>query len=154
MFDWKPGYALGFGTMDETHREFVLLVGALLASVDADVPAALDRLEDHLQRHFNEERQWMASTDFPSASCHLDEHAAVLKSVAEVQVVVRAGRVSVARELAAELARWFPEHTEAMDMGLAKWMVKLKLGGAPVMIRRGAARPAGGPSVGELRCCR
>lgn len=140
MFDWKPDYALGFGTMDATHREFVDLVGALLACADADVPAALDRLADHLQRHFDEERDWMASTAFPSASCHLDEHAAVLKSVAEVQAVVRAGRLPVARALAAELARWFPEHTEAMDMGLAKWMVKLRLGGAPVMIRRAAAR--------------
>ena len=149
MFDWKPDYALGFGTMDETHREFVVLVGALLASGDADVPAALDRLAEHLHRHFDEERQWMASTEFPSASCHLDEHAAVLKSVAEVQAVVRAGRVPVARELAAELARWFPEHTESMDMGLAKWMVKLKLGGAPVMIRRAAARQAGGPASGS-----
>ena len=147
MFDWKSDYALGFGTMDATHREFVERVGALLACADADVLPALDSLADHLQRHFDEERDWMASTGFPSASCHLDEHAAVLKSVAEVQAAVRAGRLPVARALAAELARWFPEHTEAMDMGLAKWMVKLRLGGAPVVIRRDAARPTAESAV-------
>ena len=43
------------------------------------------------------------------------------------------------RRLAAELARWFPEHTLAMDAGVAKWAVTRRAGGAPITIRRRAA---------------
>ena len=142
MFDWQATFALGFGEMDDTHREFVDLVDTLLTCGDDAVDAALQALAAHLERHFEEERQWMLRTAFPSAQCHLDEHAAVLKSLGEVEAVVREGRLEVARAFARALAGWFPEHTQAMDMGLAKWMVKQRLGGEPLLIRRPAARMA------------
>jgi hemerythrin len=142
MFVWQAQYALGFGDMDDTHREFVELVDTLLTCRDDAAHAALDALAAHLERHFEEEEQWMLRTAFPSAQCHLDEHAAVLKSLGEVKAVVREGRLDVARSFARALAGWFPEHTQAMDMGLAKWMVKRRLGGEPLVIRRPAARMA------------
>lgn len=140
QFAWKPEFELGFARMDQTHREFVLLVDALLCCPDAEVAQALARFADHASRHFDEEKAWMLESEFPSTDCHLDEHAAVLKSVDEVIAVVSAGRISVARALAAELARWFPGHADSMDEALAKWLVKRRLGGSPVVIRRSAAR--------------
>jgi len=126
---------LGFGEMDATHREFVERVDALMKADDASIPHALGVLAEHLRSHFDEEREWMKSTGFPSAACHLDEHDAVLRSVGEVQSLVAAGERKVARALAFELARWFPEHTDAMDRGLAKWMVKARLGGEPIVLQ-------------------
>jgi hemerythrin len=70
----------------------------------------------------------------------VDEHAAVLRSVGEVREFVQAGRVDVARALAKELARWFPEHAQVMDQGLARWLAQRQLGGAPMVIVR--RRPA------------
>jgi hemerythrin len=127
--------ALGFGEMDATHHEFVERVEALMRADDGSVPQALGALAEHLRQHFDEERAWMASTGFPSAACHLEEHAAVLRSVDEVQSLVAAGEPGVARALAFELTRWFPEHTDAMDRGLAKWIVKTRLGGEPIAIQ-------------------
>ena len=126
---------LGFGAMDATHREFVERVDELMKADDAVVPRALDALAEHLRSHFAEEREWMKSTGFPSAACHLDEHEAVLRSVNEVQSLVAAGELRVARALAFELTRWFPQHTDAMDRGLAKWMVKARLGGEPIVLQ-------------------
>ena len=131
---------LGFGEMDATHREFVERVEALMRADDASVPHALGALAEHLRSHFDEEREWMISTGFPSAACHLDEHDAVLRSVDEVQSLVAAGELRVARALAFELTRWFPQHTDAMDRGLAKWMVKARLGGEPITFRHGMQR--------------
>jgi hemerythrin len=124
--------SLGFGAMDATHREFGERVEALMKADDASIGRALGALAEHLRAHFDEERAWMTSTGFPSAACHLDEHDAVLRSVNEVQSLVAAGELRVARALAFELTRWFPEHTDAMDRGLAKWMVKSRLGGEPI----------------------
>ena len=126
---------LGFGAMDATHREFVERVGALMKADDASIPHALGALAEHLRSHFDEEREWMASTGFPSAACHLEEHDAVLRSVDDVQSLVAAGELGVARALAFELTRWFPQHTDAMDRGLAKWMVKARLGGEPIVLQ-------------------
>ena len=126
---------LGFGAMDATHREFVERVGALMKADDASVAQALAALAEHLRSHFDEEREWMTSSGFPSAACHIDEHDAVLRSVDEVQSLVAIGELRVARALAFELTRWFPEHTDAMDRGLAKWMVKARLGGEPIAIQ-------------------
>ena len=120
---------LGFGAMDATHREFGERIDALMKADDASIPRALGALAEHLRSHFDEEREWMESTGFPSAACHHEEHEAVLRSVNEVQNM---GDPRVARALASELERWFPEHTDAMDRGLAKWMVKAKLGGYPI----------------------
>jgi hemerythrin len=127
---------LGFGAMDATHREFVERVGALMKADDASVGQALAALAEHLCSHFDEEREWMTRTGFPSAACHLEEHDAVLRSVEEVQSLVATGEVGVARALAFELTRWFPEHTDAMDRGLAKWMIKARLGGEPIAFQR------------------
>jgi hemerythrin len=140
MFEWEESYGLGFGAMDDTHHEFVECVDAMLVCTDDALPAALDRFAEHAQQHFDEEQRWMSESGFPSAGCHLDEHAAVLKSVAEVREVVRQGRLNVARALARELMRWFPGHAEAMDKGLANWMATQRLGGAPVLIRRTASQ--------------
>jgi hemerythrin len=126
---------LGVGKMDATHREFVERVVALMKADDASVGQALAALAEHLRNHFDEEREWMTSSGFPSAACHLEEHDAVLRSVDEVQSLVAMGELRVARALAFELARWFPEHTDAMDRGLAKWMVKARLGGEPVVVQ-------------------
>ena len=126
---------LGFGEMDATHREFVERVDALMKADDASIPHALGVLAEHLRSHFDEEREWMTNTGFPSAACHLDEHDAVLRSVDEVQSLVAAGERKVARALAFELTRWFPQHTDAMDRGLANWMLKARLGGEPIVLR-------------------
>ena len=126
---------LGFGEMDATHREFVERVEALMRADDGSVPQALGALAAHLRQHFDEERAWMTNTGFPSAACHLEEHDAVLRSVDDVQSLVAKGELRVARVLAFELARWFPEHIDAMDRGLAKWIVKARLGGEPIAIQ-------------------
>jgi hemerythrin len=136
-FQWSDKFLLGYNKMDQTHREFVDCVNALLTCPDAEMAQHLAAFAAHAERHFGEENEWMQSTGFPAAECHADEHAAVLNSVRQVQALVDAGNVAIARDLAAELARWFPSHADYMDSALAQWMVKRKHGGAPVVIRRG-----------------
>ena len=141
-FAWTDQFLLGYGPMDTTHREFVDLVGALLAAPDAELARHLDLFADHAERHFGEEREWMLATAFPAAQCHIDEHDAVLKSVAEVRGLLAGGdHAATCRALARELARWFPGHADYMDAALSQWMAKRRMGGIPVVLRRGIALP-------------
>ncbi|HVZ46546.1 MAG TPA: hypothetical protein VHA82_22255 [Ramlibacter sp.] len=78
----------------------------------------------------------MSETDFPPRDCHIDEHAAVLKSSAEVLELARSGDVRHAPSFVAELARWFPGHADYLDSALAAWMCKRQFGGKPVVFHK------------------
>ncbi len=138
-FTWSDAFLLGYGPLDDTHREFVDTVQAMLVASDADFAACLDAFAAHAREHFGSENEWMEKHEFPARRCHIDEHDAVLRSVAEVQALVAQGRFDVGRRLAQELVRWFPMHATHLDSALAHWMSTRQLGGKPVVIRRGVA---------------
>ena len=133
---WGDHLLMGYAPMDDIHQEFVDLISQLETADDAQLPALLQAMDVHLQHHFAEEDQWMNSTAFPPRDCHIDEHAAVLKSVAEVREKLAQGDVAVCRSLIAALADWFPGHATHLDSALAHWLFKQRFGGKPVVIRR------------------
>lgn len=135
-FSWSDDYLLGYAAMDQTHREFVTIVAALLDCEDAAVEGLLEEFLRHAEAHFGEEDRWMEQSGFPPRDCHIEEHAAVLASVRQVLEVVRGGDHAEGRRLAAALADWFPGHAFHLDSALAQWMVKQTHGGKPVVIRR------------------
>ena len=142
---WSDALVTGHAAMDATHQSFISVANELVAASDADLLERLCAFEAHAVAHFNDEDQWMRSTAYPSAGCHIDEHAEVLKSVSEVIALVAQGNVALGRDLADELVRWFPEHTHHMDKSLTAWLFKLSTGGgAPLVFRRndGAAAQA------------
>jgi hemerythrin len=135
-FTWSDEFELGHPEMDATHREFVWCVDELLRAPDGELAARLEALAEHTARHFAEEDEAMRRGAYNAGGCHVDEHAAVLKSLGEVRVALRQGRPAVVRAFARALADWFPEHARVMDQGLAQWMAERRLGGAPIVIRR------------------
>lgn len=142
---WHDGLLLGYQPMDATHEEFVLCVAALQRASAAELPARLEAFAEHAVRHFGEEDRWMEQTQFPARECHINEHAAVLKSVREVQALLAQGYTEPCRRLAQELAQWFPGHADYLDSALAHWMCKQRLGGKPVVIRRDLNLPSAPP---------
>ena len=133
---WSDAFLLGHPPMDDIHREFVEVVGAMLRADDAGFASCLEAFARHAEAHFGAEDAWMRETDFPPRDCHIDEHAAVLASMRQVQERVAQGDVAIGRAFAAELARWFPGHADYLDSALAAWMVKRRHGGRPVVLRR------------------
>ena len=133
---WNDRLLMGYPAMDAEHREFVDLVGALQRAADDELLPLLEAFAAHAERHFSSENEWMTETAFPARDCHIDEHAAVLRSVAEVRALAEAGNLALVRSLAAELARWFPGHADYLDSALAAWMCKQRWQGQPVVLRR------------------
>jgi len=135
-FEWDDRYLLGYRAMDDTHREFVALVSAMLAAGDQDFPKALDAFAAHAEGHFAEENGLMDQHEFPARDCHRDEHDRVLASVRKVQALVAGGELEIGRDLAQALMDWFPGHADYMDSALATWLVKKTFNGAPLVLRR------------------
>lgn len=137
---WTDAFLVGYDPMDVTHREFVDILGALLKAEDDQILGHLQALVEHSERHFSQEEHYMNTTAFPARECHTNEHNAVLGSMREVAAYLQnGGDPSEARRLAAELARWFPSHTDYLDASLAQWVAKKQLGAVPIVVRRGMA---------------
>ncbi len=130
---------LGYAPMDEIHAEFDALLLRASTPGDQDWKPLLSELDAHLRAHFEMEDQWMLETEFPPRECHMNEHAAVLRSSSEVLVLARQGDVGPAKAFVAELARWFPGHADYLDSALAAWMCHRQFGGKPVELHRGRA---------------
>jgi hemerythrin len=90
----------------------------------------------------------MLQTEFPPRECHLDEHAAVLRSAEEVREHVTAGRLDAVRSFTEALANWFPGHAAHLDSALAHWLVKRRHGGKPVVFRR-HLKPSALPAMAQ-----
>lgn len=134
---WHDQFLLGYTPIDEVHQEFVDLIGQMQRAEEAALPDLLDRFAMHLRQHFEMENDWMVTTEFPPRECHMDEHAAVMASVEEVQALLVQGDVAICHDLVAQLAQWFPQHADQLDSALAHWMFSRTMGGKPVVLRRG-----------------
>jgi hemerythrin len=135
---WSDARVLGFAPMDDVHEEFYVVALQLVTCTDATAAAAIGQFEQHAVSHFDQEDEWMRSTNFPPRDCHIDEHAAVLKSVGEVREAVEQGRAGaeLVQDLGMSLFAWFPGHADYLDSALAAWMTKQTMGGKPVVFRR------------------
>ncbi|EIF28372.1 hemerythrin-like metal-binding domain-containing protein [Burkholderia sp. Ch1-1] len=135
---WSDARLLGFTPMDDVHKEFYDVALGLVTCSDATALAAIEAFEKHAVSHFDQEDEWMRKTNFPPRDCHIEEHAAVLKSVGEVKAAVAEGRAGaeLPRDLGQHLFEWFPGHADYLDSALAAWMTKQAMGGKPVVFRR------------------
>ena len=134
--EWSDELLLGYGPMDSVHQEFVACVANLVSANEGEMLERMRQLIVHVQHHFDEENSWMIETNFPAKECHIDEHAAVLKSIIEVNDLVMQGDMSSCLRLSKALMDWFPGHADYLDSALAHWLCKQRLGGQPIVIRR------------------
>jgi hemerythrin len=146
-FHWRNDFALGQPDIDAMHHEFTEVLNRLLLSSDRELAQTLDAFLDHARRHFDQEARQMRDTRYSGASCHLEEHDAVLASGEQVRALLAAGNPSEARRYAAELARWFPKHSDEMDRSLAHWLLTRRADGRhPIKLVRKPV-PGGGPDL-------
>ncbi|WP_077002799.1 bacteriohemerythrin [Variovorax sp. KK3] len=128
--------ATGHAQFDDDHDALMAASLELRVASDEAFDAGFAALHAHFADHFATEDELMATHDFASRECHLDEHAAVLRSFDEARQLLREGRREPARRMTAEIVNWLPGHIDALDRQLAKFLFHRRTGGAPVLLRR------------------
>lgn len=116
---WSDALSLSMPIMDATHHEFVDLLARVEACDDASLPFHWQALVEHTEDHFGREDRWMKDTGFAPNNCHSTQHAVVLDVLHEATRRAEAGELAHVRQVAHELATWFPHHAQNMDFGLA-----------------------------------
>ena len=116
---WSDALSLDLPIMDDPHREFVGLLAQVQRSPDATLLTAWQALVLQTNDHFGQEDRWMRATRFAAINCHSLQHQVVLEVMREGLVKAAAGDLAALREMASELAQWFPKHAQSMDAALA-----------------------------------
>jgi hemerythrin len=134
--------ALGDSMLDRDHADLSRLVQALKTASGGAAVAALDALRAEAGEHFDREDADLRRLGGNNATCHLDEHAAVLLSLDEVRAILCSVATTpetaqrLIASLALELQRWLPEHVSEMDASLAAVRCRSRFGGAPLRLAR------------------
>lgn len=135
---------LGDAMLDRDHAELHRLIQVLLTESGGAAVAALDELRCECREHFGREDLDLLYLGGNNVSCHIDEHAAVLKSLDEVHSILCDDSTTpetaqrLVASLSLELLRWLPEHVREMDAGLAAMRCKSRFGSAPLTLVRKA----------------
>lgn len=132
----SPALKTGHTSIDDDHEELLALTRAVARLQDAQLPGGFNELHTAFARHFASEDALMAQVEFSSRECHLDEHAAVLRSFEEVVGCLRGGDLQAARRMTQAIEDWLPEHIDALDRHLAQFMFRQQTGGARVLLQR------------------
>jgi len=133
---WQDKLLVGHKQMDDEHQAFFHLIDELLIAPDQSIAPCLEEVIAHATHHFLQEDEWMCNLDFPARQCHMDEHAAVLRSAAGVRLRVHAGDHQAGRLFSQELSAWFPPHVQHLDSALAAWICKLAWNAKPLVFHR------------------
>jgi hemerythrin-like metal-binding protein len=116
---WSPTLALDMPMMDETHEEFIALLGVAVQASNDTLLSRWAELIDHTQEHFDREDQWMLDTGFASGNCHATQHSVILQVMREGGKRGLLGELDLVRQMAHELGLWFASHVQSMDAALA-----------------------------------
>jgi len=119
QLEWSNALVLDLAEMDHTHHEFVDLLALVETAPDDSVVRHWAELITHTEAHFGQEDAWMRDTGFSSSNCHSLQHKVVLQVMREGLRNGHEGKLDVVREMARELAAWFPAHAQSMDAALA-----------------------------------
>jgi hemerythrin len=136
QISWSDQWLVGFQQLDAEHQDLVRTIHQMQLAPLHELDGLLAQFELNARTHFDVENAMMEETKFPPRQCHIDEHHAVLKSVAEVRELMQQSLNPIAHDLVKELAKWFPAHVMHLDSALSHWMNKQRIGGKPVVIRR------------------
>jgi hemerythrin-like metal-binding protein len=139
---WSDELKLGVTAMDDTHEEFVALLAQVEQASDADVRAHWATLVEHTQQHFDNEDRYMLATRYAAGNCHSTHHKMVLAVLRQGLAMADAGDLAPLRQMARELATWFPQHTDTMDAALAAHLVKVGFDPVTGAVAHPAALPA------------
>ena len=128
---------LGDAELDDDHARLEELARHL-RDVPSEIVRGIEALCDHAYLHFEMEDSVLRIMKDGNAQCHMDEHAAVLKSLDEVRQrlshhgMTEDAKSLLARRLATQLLDWLPRHVHEMDASVASHRSKLRFGGSPV----------------------
>lgn len=95
--DWREDYECGHALIDAEHRELFELANSLLDTImsGGEARSALDRLIEHVRKHFADEEAILAEHAYPRLDAHRAAHAALLAKAEELRTRMAHGHAGL-----------------------------------------------------------
>jgi hemerythrin len=127
MFEWKPEYSVGIGSIDGQHQNLFAMARELYSAMRVGqgkqaVGEILDRLVRYTTVHFGFEERLMEQHGYPGLPKHRAEHEELTRRVAEIQADYAAGRVAINVQLLQFLRDWLEHHIKQSDSAYAPFL--------------------------------
>jgi hemerythrin-like metal-binding protein len=118
-------HTLGMDEIDNTHREFISQVAALITASNAEFPALFQALVNHTREHFTAEGVLMRASKYRGIPEHEGEHHRVLGELQQLNRSLKRGHLPLVRAYVKEgLPEWFDTHLAMMDGALVAHLKK------------------------------
>ncbi len=138
VIEWRDGFKIGVGQVDQEHRHLFTLVRALnLDSVDQTV----EELLDYVVTHFSNEQELMEKSGYPAFEQHLKLHEEFGAQVADFLGNGEAWTEERVQELRRFLNKWLIGHIMTHDLRFGKWYANQR--GQSTAVVQATAEPGG-----------
>ncbi len=125
---WSPELSVGWGELDDQHREIIHAIGAvqdrIKASDSTGAGTALGALLDAVLRHFSAEEGLMDRWSYPERTAHKRSHDLFLHDL--MALVQEHGQEGLTPEIAewaqGRVPEWFTFHIQTNDTPLARFL--------------------------------
>jgi hemerythrin-like metal-binding protein len=112
-------HPLGVTEMDNSHRDFIEQVAALIIADDAEFPVLFQALVNHTREHFIAEGRLMREANYRGLGVHEGEHHRILGELQQLNRSLKRGRLPLVRAFVREgIPEWFDTHLSMMDGAL------------------------------------
>lgn len=118
VIEWRDGFKIGVGQVDQEHRHLFTLVRAL--NVDS-VDQTVEELLDYVVTHFTNEQELMEKSGYPAFEQHLKLHEEFGAQVADFLGSGEAWTEDRVQELRRFLNKWLIGHIMTHDLRFGKW---------------------------------
>lgn len=126
-FHWKDELSVGFGKIDEQHKELFRRYNSLLEACregkgrEAIMPV-LDFMIEYVTTHFAEEERFMQETGYPQMQDHVKAHRELFRYVSEVhdELQEKGATVGVITSINHTLFNWLLRHVKQTDAMLGR----------------------------------
>jgi hemerythrin len=132
MFEWKPQFSVGIGSIDGQHQNLFAVARELYAAMSAGqgkqaMGQILDRLVQYTAVHFAHEERLMRLHGYPDLAKHQDEHKLLSRQVLAFQKDFEAGKVAMSVQLLQFLRSWLEHHIQSEDRAYAPYLKAKKV---------------------------
>lgn len=126
---WTEELAVGYGLIDEQHKELFSRFNSLLEACRegkgrATIAPLLDFLADYVTSHFAEEERFMQRYAFPERDAHVRQHRELIRHVEEVrrELQENGATILVTATISQTLLDWLLKHVKQTDVKLGRFL--------------------------------
>ncbi len=132
MFEWKPQFVTGIGSIDAQHQGLFAIGRELYTAMSGGrgksvLGRILDRLVKYTAFHFAHEERLMQLYKYPDFAAHQAEHDALLKQVLAFQADFNGGRTTMAVVVLQFIRDWLENHFKGTDVAYVPFIKAQKV---------------------------